>query len=264
MMEVPVLGGLGFGFGLVLTYLAKKFEVETEEKVEKVAELLPGKNCGGCGFPNCREMAAAAVRDPELLRRCRLLEAEDLKKIEDIIGVKIGEISKKVARVACTFESKDAFEYVGVQTCNAAATVSGGFKQCTYACLGLGDCARACPFGAITLENGRVKIDEEKCTGCGICVQACPRGIIELVETGAPVFVSCSSRDDARTVMRVCGSGCIACGACVRACPVGAIKIESNLAVIDYSICNGCGRCVEVCPRKVILKLGGKQAQGAT
>ncbi|MEM2250689.1 MAG: RnfABCDGE type electron transport complex subunit B [Candidatus Hadarchaeales archaeon] len=255
MIEALILGGLGFSFGVVLVYLARKFEVKVDERLEKIVELLPGKNCGTCGFANCEEMASASLKDPTYLERCRVLEPDNRRKIEEILGVSLQDISKKIAIVACTFQTENKFKYVGVQTCAAAVLVSSGFKKCKYACLGLGDCVRVCPFDAISISEGEVKIDKNKCVGCGLCVQTCPKNVINLVNAGAYVFVSCSSRDDAKTVVGVCKNGCIGCGLCAKACPVGAIKIENNLAIIDYSICTGCGKCAEVCPRKVIFKL---------
>jgi electron transport complex protein RnfB len=256
MMEVIVLGGLGLAFGMFLLYISARFEVMESFEEKTILGFLPGANCSACGFASCREMAAAVLSNPNYLSRCRVLEPENRRKIQEMLGVKVEEVAKKVARICCTFETGDRFEYRGVMTCAAANLVSGGFKQCRYACLGLGDCARVCPFGAISVRDSRVLIDEKKCTGCGLCVSACPRSVIRLTEAGAAVFVACNSRDEGKVVVKVCRSGCIGCGLCARSCPVNAIKIENNLAVIDYSLCTGCGKCAEVCPRKTIIKLG--------
>lgn len=255
MIEVLVLGGLGFSFAMILVYLAGKFEVKIDERLEKILELLPGKNCGACGFANCEEMSSNLLSNPTYLERCRLVEPENKRKIGEILGVSLHDISKRIAKVLCTFQTENKFRYSGVQTCAAAMLISGGFKKCKYACLGLGDCVKACPFAAISIVGSGVRIDESKCVGCGLCVQACPKNIIGLVDAGAHVFVSCSSRDDAKTVVSVCKNGCIGCGLCARVCPVEAIKIENNLALINHSICNGCGKCVDACPRKVIIRL---------
>ena len=51
LSSVLVLGALGLIFGMVLAYASKKFAVEVDERVEAILEILPGANCGGCGFP---------------------------------------------------------------------------------------------------------------------------------------------------------------------------------------------------------------------
>ncbi len=48
-----ILGGLGLLLGLGLAYAADVFKVEVDKRIEKVIELLPGYNCGACGYPGC-------------------------------------------------------------------------------------------------------------------------------------------------------------------------------------------------------------------
>ena len=49
--SVLVLGALGLIFGAILAYASKKFAVDVDERVESILDVLPGANCGGCGFP---------------------------------------------------------------------------------------------------------------------------------------------------------------------------------------------------------------------
>jgi electron transport complex protein RnfB len=122
-------------------------------------------------------------------------------------------------------------EYDGLPDCRAANMFASGGRACTYACLGFGNCARVCPFGAITMDDNRLPvIDPEKCTGCRKCVE-------------------------------VCKVGCIACRICEQVCPFDAIHVENNLAVIDYVKCQQCGLCVEKCPRNIIMDERVKKAQ---
>ncbi|MDO7204198.1 hypothetical protein Q5M85_08685 [Paraclostridium bifermentans] len=51
--SILVLGVMGLIFGAILAYASKKFAVEVDERVEAILEVLPGANCGGCGFPGC-------------------------------------------------------------------------------------------------------------------------------------------------------------------------------------------------------------------
>jgi formate dehydrogenase beta subunit len=84
----------------------------------------------------------------------------------------------------CTYGTGRAelkYAYDGINDCRAAVVLSGGSKECDIGCLGLGTCAEACPFGAITMgEDNLPHVDKEKCTGCGTCERACPKNIIRL------------------------------------------------------------------------------------
>ena len=88
---------------------------------------------------------------------------------------------EKKAVVQCQGNSehcKPSYEYKGIQTCAAAATLYGGPKTCTFACIGLGDCTKVCKFDAIHVVDGVARIDYDKCKGCGMCAQKCPKHII--------------------------------------------------------------------------------------
>jgi Fe-S-cluster-containing hydrogenase component 2 len=147
-------------------------------------------------------------------------------------------------------------EYKGIKTCAAANMMFGGTGQCPYGCLGLGDCARGCPHGAIVIRDGLAHVIDSKCIACGLCTKTCPKGLIFIQPYYEPVRVLCSNTEKGAVVRKECSIGCIACGLCVKNCPVDAIKIENNLAVIDYDECIGCGACRTVCPVKVIIASG--------
>ena len=67
-----VLAVLGALFALVLAFAAKAFAVEKDPREEAIAAILPGANCGGCGFPGCGGYAAAVAAGPgQCLRRRR-------------------------------------------------------------------------------------------------------------------------------------------------------------------------------------------------
>jgi len=61
-----LLGGLGFAFGLFLSYVAEKFKVEEDPTVKLILEVLPGINCGACGYPGCEGYAKAIVKGDKL------------------------------------------------------------------------------------------------------------------------------------------------------------------------------------------------------
>lgn len=252
-----VLGIMGGIFGAVLAFAAKIFYVEVDPKQEAVRECLAGANCGGCGFPGCDGYAAALVEDPDLpLTLCAAGGTACAQAMGAVLGKEVGEMVAKVAVIHCKGDcnaTSNKMEYVGIDSCAAAKLLYGGAGQCTYGCMGLGDCAKVCTNDAICIENGIAHVDPRACGGCNACTQVCPNGIISLVPADAKVVIACSNKDKGAVVRKKCTAGCIGCGLCMRKCPEGAITVKDNLAVIDYDKCTGCGTCQSVCPAKCIV-----------
>ena len=260
-MIVPILSIalIGLIFGVILSIAADKFKVKVDKKLEKIIELLPGSNCGACGYAGCEAYAEAMSKDPDLFGACRLLSSEGADEIAEILGVSAKETIPEVAQVKCGGGCKDKYEYRGIETCSAASQVVNGFKMCDYGCLGLGDCVEKCPFDAMSInKNGVVEIDEKLCTGCGTCISVCPRNILVLVPRTSKVFVKCDSKDKGGFVRKNCETGCIGCKRCEKACDAHgahAITIVDNIAIIDPDKCDNCYDCVSVCPQKTIVKI---------
>ena len=61
LYAAAVLGGAGLLCGALLAVASKYLAVETDSRVEKITEVLPNANCGGCGFAGCSAFAAAVV-----------------------------------------------------------------------------------------------------------------------------------------------------------------------------------------------------------
>jgi Na+-translocating ferredoxin:NAD+ oxidoreductase RNF subunit RnfB len=236
---VPILtmGALGFFFAFGLVFAHRRLAVHLDPRIEKVAGALPQSNCGACGYAGCQAMAEAMVSGKAAPNSCPAGGADTAAKVADVLGVRPAEVIKKLARLHCRGTKEAAVrrsQYLGLQTCYAAHLM-GGDKLCTYGCLGLGDCVRACPFEAMFMDDdGLPVVIEEKCTACGKCVEACPRNLLELHPTSQNIIVFCRSKDRGPVARKACKNACIACGICSRAVPE-AIIIENNLAMItDY------------------------------
>lgn len=249
---IVVIIGLIAGIGLSLA--SKFMAVPVDEQQEKVRSVLPGANCGACGYSGCDGYAAAVAAGEAEPNKCAPGGAATAAALGEILGVEINT-DAKIAYIACNGScelSPSKYEYDGMRSCTAAALVHGGPLVCSYGCMGYGDCYRACPFGAITLKDGRPVICEDICVGCGKCTCACPKGLISLIPKGKAVYVGCSNKAKGAAVVKACKVSCISCMKCEKNCPAAAIKVADNVAVIDYSLCTGCGKCKEVCPRGVI------------
>ncbi len=255
LIATLVLGAVGLVLGAALSFAAKAFYVEEDERIAQISELLPGANCGGCGFAGCANYADAIVNDGKPINCCPSCKQENFDKIAEIVGAKSEKILPKVAYVKCnggnTFANKK-YDYYGMNDCAATARLLDGFMECKYGCLGFGNCASVCQNNAISIVDGVAVINEELCNGCGSCVAICPKHVIELIPKDAKVRVRCSSGDKGAVTKNNCSSGCLGCKICEKNCPNGAIKVSDNVAHIDFEICDHCGVCAEKCPKKII------------
>ena len=256
LFPILTLSGLGVAFGAGLAIAAKKFCVVADPRLEKIYAKLPGANCGACGMPGCMGFVEALIQGTCTVERCAVMEEEARKEIAEILGVDVKTKVKTAAVLHCYGGSKrvkDKYVYTGARDCILAHLLGGGPKECFYGCIGYGDCARVCLFGAITMSEEELPVvNENKCTACGACVAICPKKLFSLVSVSKAYTARCKSLDFGKKVLEVCAVGCIACRNCEKACPTGAIKVVNNLAVIDYDICDNRGECFKVCPTKTI------------
>ena len=262
LLALGVLGVLGAVGSLVLYFVSKKFYVYEDPRVGQVEEVLPGANCGGCGFPGCAAFAAACVKAESMDDlKCSVCKSEVMQQIAAITGHAIEVGVEKIAVVRCNGSCQNRPRprtYDGARSCAVAAMMNGGETGCFYGCLGCGDCVKACKFDAIKMDpqTGLPVVDQDKCTACGACAKACPRGIIELRNKNKMdrrVYVSCINKDKGPVAKKACDVACIGCGKCVKACPFEAITLENNLAYIDFEKCRLCRKCVDECPQHSII-----------
>ncbi|MBQ6129121.1 MAG: RnfABCDGE type electron transport complex subunit B [Lachnospiraceae bacterium] len=253
---VAVVAGCGVVISIFLSIFAARFAVPVNKKEEEIISVLPGNNCGGCGYPGCSGLAAAIVGGTAEVSGCPVGGKDVADKIAKIMGVDPGQFVRKVAFVRCHGTCQMAgeyYNYTGPKDCRSEAIAPGrGSKMCDSGCLGFGSCQKVCDNDAITIVDGIAVVDPEKCGACGQCVKACPMGLIEIVPYDANVRVACSSKDKGNITAKACKAGCVGCGICAKTCRFGAITVTDNLAHIDYDKCTRCGECAEKCPKKII------------
>jgi len=255
---IPIIGvgGLALLFGIILGFSAKKFAVESDPKVDRIIKILPGANCGGCGFPGCSIFAERVVTGEASYSGCSPGGQSAATKIANELGINAAAVNRKAAFIKCDGSDNNTrrnYKYDGPKSCvSASQLATGGNKTCAYSCIGLESCKNACQFGAIKMADGIAKVIREKCTACGKCVKVCPKHLIEIVPDRNAVRVVCNSRDKAKAVRDSCRAGCIGCTLCQRNCKAGAITVVDNIAHIDYEKCTQCMECVNKCPSKAI------------
>jgi electron transport complex protein RnfB len=264
-----LLGCIGLFFGIGLAIAAHKFAVEVNPLIEEVLESLPLAQCGGCGYPGCEGYAIAVVTNPDVPPNLCFPGKERVAAVvAELTGKKLTAVEDQIALVRCSrLEGRVSHkhEYYGFASCTAANLGFGGPSACQYACIGLGECAAACPFGAIEMVENFPVINPDKCVSCGVCVRTCPKKVIEIQTLKARVYVPCSTKDLGKNVKQVCEVGCIGCKMCVKVCPAKAVTYVDGLVKIDHKACIAYGPscetvCVSKCPRAIFRPYKGREA----
>lgn len=155
MSSIAVLTIMGFALGALLGLAARRFKVERDPRVEKVEALLPGTNCGQCGFPGCSAAAEAVTAGQASTSMCppggRAL-AEEL-----------------AATLGVPAEMPDDDE--GPKLAHIRESL----------CIGCIKCFKVCPTDAIVGAPKQIHvIMDDACTGCGKCVDVCPTECVTL------------------------------------------------------------------------------------
>ncbi len=262
LLTSAFMGGLGVLLALFLAIASKRLYVFEDPRIDQVEELLPHSNCGACGTAGCRNFAEQAVAGKIEPARCSVNTPDQNKTIAALLGVAMGDVEKRVARLACAggkHVAKMRATYSGLSSCRAASVAGGGGKSCAWGCLGLGDCADVCDFHAISMDShGLPVVDLARCTACGDCVDICPKNLFSIQGVSHRLWMACRNESDPDTAEAACEVSCTACGRCVMDAADGLIHLERNLAVIDYTKNDTANKAaIERCPTGAIVWLEG-------
>lgn len=270
IIAASTLGGIGLASAVILYFVASKFKVFEDPKIAEVETVLPGANCGGCGFPGCHAFAEATVKSSKEKKSldglgCPVGGNDVMKQVGNILGLAVEAKDPMIAVIRCNGSNTNSpakVNYEGVSSCAFTHALFAGDGGCMYGCLGLGDCEVACSFDALHINKKTgLPVVNDKCTACNACVIACPRGIIELRKKGTKdrrIFVSCINEEKGGIAKKNCEVACIGCLKCEKECKFDAITINNNLAYIDFKKCTLCRKCVEVCPTNAIHEINFK------
>jgi Na+-translocating ferredoxin:NAD+ oxidoreductase RNF subunit RnfB len=265
LLTIAMLSALGLLAAVILYFVAQKFKVIEDPRIDLVTEALPGANCGGCGYTGCRAFAETLVKSTSFEGlNCPVGGADTMGKVAVILDRQPVAVEPKVAVVRCNGTPDNAMRtsyYDGAVSCRVAHSLYGGQTGCQFGCLGCGDCVAACKFDAMYMDpvTELPVILDDKCVACGACVKACPRSIIELRKRNKKdrkIFISCVNKDKGGPARKACKVACIGCGKCLKVCPYEAITMENNLAFIDSTKCKLCRKCAPECPTGAILEIG--------
>ena len=256
---VILVVAVGLVCAVMLSIASKVFYVPVDETAAALREVLPGANCGGCGFAGCDDYANSLAAKTETdCSKCPVGGAAVAEKIAEILGVDAGSAEKRVAVVMCNGRSevtKTLMEYEGPASCSAASQLYGGLKLCSFGCLGQGDCVAACKYDAIKVVDGVARVDRNACVACGACVKACPKNLIRIAPESNKNICFCHNTDKGADTRKACEVGCIGCMKCEKTCKFDAVHVENNLAYIDPEKCKNCGMCAKECPTGAIINL---------
>lgn len=299
IIPITVLSSVGLFFGVALSISAKLLHVKVNKKIAEIDEVLPGTNCGACGYPGCMGFAIAVANGEASTAGCLAGGAEVAMDVAGVMGTDHIEVEETIAVVNCKGGYAEATEravYEGIHDCHAAELIGNGTKECSHGCLGLGSCVKTCSYDAIIItDNGLAVIDPDKCTGCEGCLTSCPRNLITMMPKDRNIFLACNNHDRGAKVKKYCSVGCTGCTLCVKAATVeGSVTMDNFLPVLDYqkednfvaaaykcpsncftdlakarpkanisTKCTNCGDCLTACPVKGAIIAPEEGVKGA-
>lgn len=259
-MGIIIMSAIGCLLGFGLAWLARVMAVETDPKTEQILAILPGANCGACGYPGCAGYADAIVKDGVETNLCSAANQDMITKIGNIVGRTADAKKRYVAKIKCMGvidPNKLQYAFNGEDDCFAVYSMYQGNKECKYGCVGYGNCAKICPTGAIKRDElNRLYVDSNICIGCKKCMTVCPARVIEMVPIDGGYYIACNSHDNAKVVREICGKGCLGCKACERLSgDANRICVDNFLSKINYESETDLSLAATKCPGHVIIPI---------
>lgn len=266
LIALLLMSGLGVFLSLGLALADRRLHVHVDPRIDTLAGLLPGINCGACGRAGCRSYAEAIIAGLKTAGDCTVggAHAAGYRATHETAA------TRQVARLACAGGSNVARNHAVYQpgeTCRGAAMLSGGAKGCVWGCIGLGDCEAVCEVGAIRLnEHNLPVVDEARCTACNDCVDVCPKDLFSIQLTSHHLWVACKSLAEGEEALAECAVACNGCGYCAEDAERGGVAMDRGLPVVDYSRNTTFTReIIQRCPTGAIVWIGnnGSVEKGA-
>lgn len=262
--SVAILGGVATVFGAAISVVNNRFRVWEDPRIDGVRDLLPGADCGACGQAGCRAFAEAVISGGIEPAQCTVMGSDERDDVAAFLGIDAGSADRRVARLLCAGGRDVApyrADYRGIESCAAAAAVTGGGKACTWGCLGYADCATSCDFDAITMSQFHLPVvDADKCTACNDCVEACPLDLFVLMPQETHLLVQCKSLLSGEAAEAACSVACNACGRCAMDAEDGLISMVDGLAVVNYDRVElENPKAIGRCPTGAIVWVTGQQ-----
>ena len=122
-------------------------------------------------------------------------------------------------------------------------------------------CMNSCPKKAISIADGKPRIDHDKCVGCGLCAKSCPYGAI--IKTQRPCVTACEANAmsaDEQHRASIDDTKCTQCGECAVACPFGAVLETSNLTQVAHSL--DTGKAIAIFAPSSVAQFGTRVSMG--
>lgn len=158
------MSALGLGLGLLLGAAARKFHVETPPIVDELEALLPGTNCGQCGFAGCRGAAEAVAEGSAPVTLCPPGGRDVALQLAEVTGSDCGCGAAGGADLSGMAETEPMVAFIFEDHCTG----------CTK-------CFKRCPTDAIVGAAKQIHtVIWDACIGCDACVEVCPTEAILL------------------------------------------------------------------------------------
>ncbi|MDY6992346.1 MAG: electron transport complex subunit RsxB [Pseudomonadota bacterium] len=156
LIAIAAMTILGLSLGFILGYAARFLKVETNPIVEEIEALLPGSQCGQCGYPGCAPAAAAIAHGEAAVTICppggRALAEELATKLN--VTIDLSSVADATPMLAQVQEE---------------------------ICIGCARCPKVCPTDAIIGASKQIhSVIKDACTGCGQCIDVCPTEALQL------------------------------------------------------------------------------------